>query len=243
MAVTLFEVCVADIAGVKTAAEGGADRVELCAALEIGGITPSLGLVRAALEETLPVYVLIRPRGGDFVFSAAEVDVMLDDIVNYASAGVDGFAIGALTPERKIDIPTMTRLVEICGDRSVTLHRSFDHTRNPSEALEQAVDLGIERVLTSGGASSAIEGLEPLRKLATQAAGRILIMPGGGITPVNLEKLLDSFPATDVHASCRTGRMETDDKHIGLGTVGNGVNEQTDLRCVTAMSKLIRERA
>lgn len=200
----LLEVCVDHVEGMQAAAEGGADRIELCSSLDLGGLTPSAGLMAEARCLAIPVIALIRPRSGGFVYSAAEERVMLHDIECAASLGLAGIAIGALRPDGGLDVPMLRRLAARAAGLQLTLHRAFDLVRQPATALEEAVDMGFTRILTSGGAPTAQAGAERLAALVAQSRGRIRILAGSGITPENVGALLAATQAHEVHASCRT---------------------------------------
>lgn len=199
-----LEVCVDHVDGLAAALEGGADRIELCSALEIGGLTPGPGLLRAATRSPVPVVAMIRPRGGDFCFNEAETALMLDEIDAVAASGLQGVVLGASLQDGRLDRHTLERLVRRAKDRGLrcTLHRAIDLCPDLAQATSLAVDLGFERILTSGGASSAPEGLDGLQRCFDAAAGRITIMPGAGINAGNVHLLRARLPLTDVHASC-----------------------------------------
>ena len=199
-----LEVCVDNAHGLAAALEGGADRIELCSALETGGLTPSPGLLRLAAASPVQVVAMIRPRGGEFCFDEAETQVMLDDIDAVAAAGLQGVVLGASLPDGQLDQRTLERLVRRAMDHRLrcTLHRAIDLCPDLAQATRAAIGLGFERILTSGGASSAAEGLAGLRQCFDAAAGRIAIMPGAGINAGNVHLLRAQLPLTDVHASC-----------------------------------------
>ncbi|GAB3582912.1 copper homeostasis protein CutC [Leifsonia lichenia] len=203
---TLLEICLDDLDGVQAAERGGADRIELCAALSEGGITPSLGTVAAALRQvtTMGISVLVRQRGGDFVFSDAEVDAMADDIRAIRElpnpAGVPlGFVIGALRPDNTIDVAAISRLRAACGHAPVTFHKAFDQTPDLPAALDDLIGLGIDRVLTSGGATTAADGSEKLAELVVRSRGRVTILAGGGVRAANVAELVHRTGVTEVH--------------------------------------------
>ena len=202
-AITL-EVCVDNVHGLAAALAGGAGRIELCSALDIGGLTPTQGLLRAASSSPVPVVAMIRPRGGDFCFDEAETRLMLDEIDAVAAAGLEGVVLGASMPDGRLDQATLEQLVRRARDRGLccVLHRAFDLCPDLAQATRQAIDLGFERILSSGGARSAPEGLDGLRRCFEAADGRIAIMPGAGISADNVQLLRDRLPLTDVHASC-----------------------------------------
>jgi copper homeostasis protein len=200
MAEVLLEVCVDTPAGLAAAVEGGADRIELCAALELGGLTPSAGMMRAAAGCGRPVMALIRPRSGDFRHDAAELAVMRADIAEARRAGLAGVVIGA-TQGDALDGAALAGLVAAAEGMDVTLHRAADLCADPLAVVDLCHALGIRRILTSGGAASAASGLDRLAAMVRHAAGRLSIMPGGGVTPETVAALRGLRPA-EVHASC-----------------------------------------
>ncbi len=194
------EICINSPESAVAAQKGGAERVELCANLLEGGTTPSIGAVKTARAAVqIGLHVIIRPRGGDFLFNEFEVDTMKHDIEAMKALGIDGVVIGSLTQEAEIDIPQTKALIEIARPLSVTFHRAFDMCRNPITALETLVDLGVDRVLTSGQEESVIEGIDLIKELNDKADDRIIIMRGGGITPRNVNKLVEYTGVTEVH--------------------------------------------
>ncbi|GLU46345.1 copper homeostasis protein CutC [Nocardiopsis ansamitocini] len=198
-----FEVCTESVAGTVIAGQAGADRVELCSALVAGGLTPTLGTVRAALAAApdLGVLPIIRPRGGDFIYDDHEVAAMEQDILEFRREGVHGVVIGALTPEGEIDVPVTARLLDAAGPLTVTFHRAFDMTVDPRGGLETLIELGVERVLTSGQEATALEGVELLAELIGQAAGRIVVMPGSGVNEDNAATIIARSKAEELHFS------------------------------------------
>jgi len=202
-----LEICTGSIESVIAAKEGGAQRVELCSALAEGGVTPSLGLLKAACKvEGIMKHVLIRPRGGDFLYTDEEVQIMIDDIIAARELGADGVVIGALTKEGDINYDVCKKLVEAAGNMSVTFHRAFDMVRDGDKALEDAISLGCKRILTSGLMPTAYEGREMLRHLVQKADGRIIIMPGSGVNSANANEILTFTGAKEIHASARSSR-------------------------------------
>lgn len=199
-----LEVCVASIDDAVAAAKSGADRLELNCALELDGLTPSLGLlaeVRSAVS--VPIIAMVRPRAGDFCYSRSEQAVMLRDAELLLASGAAGVCCGALTSSGQIDRPFWKRLVEIAGDREVVFHRAFDAIQNQLSELEVLVDLGTTRVLTSGGAATALAGAAQLANLVRQSAGRIEILPAAGISAEHLDELLCTTGCRQVHGSFR----------------------------------------
>jgi len=196
----LIEICVEGIDGLLAAQAAGADRVELCASLVEGGITPSWGTVRTALElATVPFHAIVRPRGGDFLYSAAEYRSMLADVEALRELGVAGVVIGCLTADGTIDDERMAALVKAAGPLNVTCHRAFDMTRDPFEALEALVRCGVGRVLTSGQRDTAVEGADLLATLVERAAGRIIILGCGALGPDTIGAVRRRTGLTEMH--------------------------------------------
>ena len=200
----LREACCPSLEAVLAAGRTGACRIELCERLEIGGVTPSEALLRAALAATdLPVNVLVRPRGGDFVYDEAEGEAMLESIRLCRALGANGVVIGALTPSGAVDLPVMRRLVAAAkGGLSVTFHRAFDETADPAAALEDIIALGCDRLLTSGHAPDAYAGRALIGELVRRAAGRIVVMAGCGVRPGNIAAIARDSGAPEFHSSC-----------------------------------------
>lgn len=200
----LIEGCVDSYASAMAAAVAGADRLELCANLAIGGTTPSPALFQQVRRDCdIPVNVLIRPRFGDFLYSLPEMEEMCTEIQAFRSLGANGVVIGALTPEGDLDMEKMHRLMDCAGEMKVTLHRAFDMARDPLETLEAAVDLGCQTILTSGQAASAPAGLAVLKALHARAAGRIDIMAGCGVKKENIRAIYDGAGITSFHTTGR----------------------------------------
>lgn len=198
----LLEIAAASIGSAVAAQEGGADRIELCANLREGGTTPSFGtLVEARARLRIPIHVLIRPRGGDFLYDEAETAVMLRDIAACAQAGADGVVIGALDADGDVDAALCRRLMDAAGPLDVTFHRAFDAARDRESALEAIIAIGCKRVLTSGGAPSAPQGADALAQLVRRAAGRIAIMAGGGVNADNVRELVARSGVSECHGS------------------------------------------
>lgn len=198
-----IEACCPDMGSVLHAVQAGAGRIELCEDLEAGGITPSETLIRSALAAAgnVPVNVLIRPRGGNFVYSALEVEQMLESVRACKSAGANGVVIGALENDGSVDIGTVSKLVREAGSLDITFHRAFDESTDLKRALEDIIGLGVRRVLTSGGCPTAYLGRFVLRELVLQSAGRISIMPGCGVRASNIEELASVTGAKEFHGS------------------------------------------
>ena len=206
-----IEICANSVESAAKAQEGGAYRVELCAGIPEGGTTPSFGEIRMArqLLQQTKLHVIIRPRGGDFLYTQLEQEIMLHDIKVARQLGADGVVFGCLTAEGNVDVPAMKKLMNAVGDMSVTFHRAFDMCRNPMEALEDIIELGCHRILTSGQEATAPAGIPLLKELIEKANGRIIIMPGCGVKPSNILELAEETGATEFHSSGRSS-LESD---------------------------------
>lgn len=244
-----LEICVDSAESALAAQEGGADRIELCAELAAGGLTPSVGLIEACRESvTLETMLMIRPRGGDFLYTDHEVAVMVRDIEYAKGAGLSGVVLGALSSSGDIDVPTVRRLRDAAGDMPITFHRAFDLTPDPLTALETLVELGIPRVLTSGQAATAYEGRELLARLVQRAAGRIVIMAGSGINEQNIVPLITDTGIHEFHASARIvaiGRNSNPCRllHFGDADSPDRPRQVTSADRVRALAAAIRENS
>ncbi len=200
-----LEICANSVASCLEAERGGAYRVELCAAIPEGGTTPSYGEIVMARELlNIKLNVIIRPRAGDFLYSDLEHRVMMKDIEMCRKIGVDGVVIGCLTADGDVDMAKNTALIAAAGDMEVTFHRAFDMCGNKEENLERIIGLGCSRILTSGGKAKAEDGVSFIKKMIEQANGRIIIMPGSGITEDNISTIARQTGATEFHLSART---------------------------------------
>ncbi|XP_017386773.1 copper homeostasis protein cutC homolog isoform X1 [Cebus imitator] len=264
----LMEVCVDSVESAVNAERGGADRIELCSGLSEGGTTPSMGVLQVVKQSVqIPVFVMIRPRGGDFLYSDREIEVMKADIRLAKLYGADGLVFGALTEDGHIDKELCMSLMAICRPLPVTFHRAFDMVHDPMAALETLLTLGFERVLTSGCDSSALEGLPLIKRLIEQAKGRIVVMPGitwdaklhkkllsqeadsgGGITDKNLQRILEGSGATEFHCSARSARdsgMKFRNLSVAMGVslscseYSLKVTDVTKVRTLNAIAKNI----
>lgn len=197
----LLEVCVDNRDSAMAAIRGGADRIELCAALSEGGLTPSAGFMTEAASWPVPVYAMIRPRGGDFTYTDADAAIMEEDIARVRAAGLAGIVVGAVRTGR-LDAVLLKRLLRAAGPLGKTLHRAVDTLAAPAEAVGTAVELGFERILTSGGAENAADGAPVIAEMVARAGDRIVIMPGAGLTPENTAPLVSSTGVSEVHSSC-----------------------------------------
>ena len=200
----IIEIATADFITTKAAVEGGADRIELCAALTEGGTTPSQGMIRRCREAfSVSLFPIIRPRGGDFLYSDDEYEIMLKDVLLCKQSACDGVVIGLLRSNGDIDLSRTARLVEAAYPMEVTFHRAFDRCRDPLAALEELISIGCQRILTSGQQPSAPDGMELIAQLVTAASHRIVIMPGSGVRKENIRSLAENSGATEFHSSLR----------------------------------------
>ena len=201
----MFEVCANGVESCIAAQEGGADRVELCAGIPEGGTTPSYGEIKVARRvlTTTRLHVIIRPRGGDFLYTDLEVERMAADIAVCRELGVDGVVFGCLNADGTFDLKKNRYLMECSQGMSVTCHRAFDRAENPEQALEDVIALGFDRILTSGHQPKAIQGAELLARLHRQAAGRIILMAGSGVTEQNIRELHEATGLHEFHFSAR----------------------------------------
>lgn len=236
-----FEVCANSVESALAAQEGGASRVELCAGIPEGGTTPPYGdiLLARKILNTTRLHVIIRPRGGDFLYSDLEKQIMLADVENAKRMGADGVVFGCLTAQGDIDMPFMKQLMEASKGLSVTFHRAFDVCRDPKAALEQIIGLGCNRILTSGQQPAAEAGIPLLKELQEQAAGRIILLAGCGVNEGNIAKIQAETGIREFHFSAReaadSGSLFLDEK-LGMG----GKPAQTTVRRVkNTISQLI----
>lgn len=200
----ILEIAANSLASALAAQDGGAGRVELCTALELGGLTPSSAQIALARERLrIPLYVLIRPRAGDFLYGDLECETMQRDIETCVALGCDGVVLGVLDAEGRVDTARCRALIAAAGKLGVTFHRAFDLTRDPLTALDDLIELGCERVLTSGTQASALEGAELIRQLVERSAGRIVVMPGAGVDAGNIGQLREMTGASEFHASAK----------------------------------------
>jgi copper homeostasis protein len=220
----LLEICVASVGDAVAAVENGADRLEVNSALELGGLTPSAGLFTEIRRRvSAPLIAMVRPRPGGFCYSEADFDVMLRDAEFLLNTGADGLAFGVLTSAGEVDKPSCHRLRELCGDRAAVFHRAFDVTPDPTAALGTLVDLDFTRMMTSGQAETALQGASLIAELIGRAAGRIEVLPAGGITASTAAALITHTGCQQVHASVRAKWQESSVRarpQIRFGTVG-----------------------
>ncbi|GHV05545.1 copper homeostasis protein CutC [Bacteroidia bacterium] len=237
----IIEICANSARSCVEAEAGGATRVELCAAIPEGGTTPSYGEIQAAQAQTsvIDINVIIRPRGGDFLYSPAEVESMLYDIDLAKKLKVHGVVFGCLTKEGDIDLKLLKLLVDAAKPLSVTFHRAFDVCRDPFTALEQIIISRCDRILTSGQAPTAVEGIPLIRDLVERAAGRIIIMPGCGVRENNIAQIEAETGAKEFHTSARSAKqslMEYRNPNVPMGNpyINEFEREETDRNKVAA---------
>lgn len=230
----LLEVCVEDVEGLAAAIAGGADRIELCSALAVGGLTPSAGLMACAARNPVPAYAMIRPRAGSFQYTADEIEVMKADIDAAGQAGLAGVVLGASLRDGRLDADTLETLVKHASGLGRTLHRAFDLVPEMTEAIELAVSLDFERILTSGRAATAWQGVDDLERAIDIAAGRVSIMPGSGVNVKTIGSLIPRLKITEIHASCSVAAEEADGRALALGFAVSGAR-RTDAATVRAL--------
>ncbi len=234
----LLEVCVDDAAGLEAAISGGADRIELCSALSVGGLTPSTGLMELAANASIPVYAMIRPRTGDFVYSTSEIEIMSTDIDQVRECGLAGVVIGASNPDGTLNLSQLDFLTAHAQGLGLSLHRAFDLVTDFRAAIDITVKLGFERILTSGGANLAIEGIARLADCMEHAANNITIMPGGGVNVDTALALMQKLPLQEIHASCASIVPQSNSKlsEFGFSAVGFKATDQSK---VEALRKIL----
>jgi copper homeostasis protein len=205
-----LEICANSVQSCINAQEGNADRVELCDNLWEGGTTPSAGTIKLARQQIdIGLFVIIRPRGGDFLYSSLEFEVIKEDIRMAIDLGADGIVSGILDADGLVDKERTAQLVELCGDLPFTFHRAFDLSSDPYKALEDIIDCGAKRILTSGLQPSVLQGIKMIKKLNDKASGRIVIMPGGGINEMNAQEIIQKTGCSEFHMS---GKVIEDSK-------------------------------
>ncbi len=219
----IIEICANSAQSCVEAEKGGATRVELCAGIPEGGTTPSYGEIKMSQQLTsdIDINVIIRPRGGDFLYTETEVNSMLLDIEMCKQLGVHGVVFGCLTEDGNIDVKLMKRLIEAAKPLSVTCHRAFDVCKDPFLALEQLIELGCDRILTSGQQSDAVKGIPLIKQLVEKSAGRIIIMPGCGVRENNISLIEKETGATEFHTSARSivySKMKYRNENVPMGS-------------------------
>lgn len=241
-----LEICAASVASCIAAQDGGADRIELCDNLLEGGTTPSYATIALAREKVnIALYPIIRPRGGDFLYDDLEFEIMKKDIRLCKQLGCDGVVIGLLTADGKIDLPRTKELVELAWPIGVTFHRAFDMTDDAFQALEDVIETGCERILTSGQRNTAIEGASLIAELVNKAEGRIIIMAGSGVRANNVADLVNTAHAKEYHTTAKAyidSHMQYRNPNVSMGGIP-GVPEYGIAVSQAAQVKLIRSHA
>lgn len=240
-----FEVCANSVESCLAAQAGGAHRVELCAGIPEGGTTPSYGEIAMAREvlTTIRLHVIIRPRGGDFLYSPVEVETMLKDIEMAKHIGADGVVFGCLTADGEVDIPVMQKLMKASKGLSVTFHRAFDVCRNPQEAIEDIIGLGCHRILTSGQRATAEQGIPLLKELQEQAAGRITLLAGCGVNEKNIARIARETGIQEFHFSARErfrSGMNYQNEAVSMGGTIHIDEYERDVTSVRKVQETIR---
>lgn len=204
----IIEIATTDFTTTKSAVEGGADRIELCSALSEGGITPSYGLIKQCREAfTVPLFPIIRPRSGDFLYAEEEFELMLKDVIRCRELGCDGVVIGLLNKDGSIDVKRTATLVKAAYPLEVTFHRAFDRCKDPFSALQQLIDIGCQRILTSGQKPAAPEGVDLIAELIKKADDNLIIMPGAGVRKENIKMIAEKTGAIEFHSSIKSQRI------------------------------------
>lgn len=220
----VLEICAGSYASALAAREGGAQRIELCCALGEGGLTPSLGLLAAVNAlGGIKKHVLVRPRGGDFLYTDEEKKIMFSDISALLNFNYDGIVVGSLTADGRVDKAFLKKCVELANGKSVTFHRAFDLCDDPLRALDDIMDCGCNRLLTSGQAATAEQGIPLIKKLVERAGKDFCIMPGCGVTSGNAARILSETGATEIHASARSlqhSKMRFRHRGVSMGAAG-----------------------
>lgn len=239
----ILEICVDSVESAVAAEEGGAQRVELCSALTEGGLTPSLGLIRAVRSRIkIGVHVMVRPRSGDFFYSDDDLEVMREDIAHAVECGVDGVALGLLTSNGDVNVERTRELIGLARPLEVTFHRAIDLSRDIDGALEDVIRAGADRILTSGGEPSAMQGRRQIRDMVLAADGRIGVMVGGGIRSANVQEIAQVTGAQEFHTALRrpvSSTIKYQKRKVHLGNSGNddythSVVRASDVRAIRA---------
>jgi copper homeostasis protein len=224
----LLEICVDSPVGLHAAIAGGADRIELCSSLAVGGLTPSPGFMALAAKSSRPARAMIRPRVGDYVYSEAEIDVMRGDIDAARAAGLAGVVIGASLPNWHLDEKTITRLAEHAKGLELTLNRTVDMSPDPLAAVDMVAALGFRSILTSGGSLKAPDGIETIAAMVKRAAGRVEILAGSGLNPGNVRMMVEKTGVREVHGSFAAPWPGIDEKLVRFGYIAPDARETSE---------------
>jgi len=239
----ILEICVDSLQSALTAERGGADRIELCSALELGGLTPDPALFRLAKDKLgIPIFVLVRPRMGGFVYDDRDQEVIETSIQYFKENGAHGIVLGALTTAGEVDLPLMEKLMDLTSPLPVTFHRAFDQILDPVSALPKLIDLGVQRILTSGQQAKAVSGLNLLKKINDIVGKKIILLAGGGVSSQNVKQLL-SIGLSEVHASARVNVSPENEENTVLLSQG-GISDtyrMADLQEIVNLRKILNE--
>ncbi|MGH4038206.1 MAG: copper homeostasis protein CutC [Sphaerochaeta sp.] len=238
---TKIEICLENVESIIAAEKNGADRVEFCSDLFEGGLTPTLGMFKTAKKYcSIPMNVMIRPRGGDFCYTDIEFETMLENIKLFKEAGANAIVFGVLTPDGEIDVEKSKRIIEASRPLPVTFHRAFDMTKDAIKSLHTLIDLGVERVLTSGLEATVMEGIITLKELIDEAKDDIIVMPGCGISERNFDYIKETLKAKEYHVflpEATPSKMEYRPDHIYMG----GVLRQEEFSLFRTSSSRVKE--
>lgn len=213
----ILEICVDDAAAVDAAVAGGADRIELCSALELGGLTPSAALLDHALRAGCPIHMMIRPRAGGFLYSEDDVALMVEEIGGAVARGVGGVVVGALRPDGELDREALGRFRDAARDAAIVLHRAIDLVPDPIAAVGEAIALGYDKILSSGGVPTAVEGMTTLAAMVAAAGERLSVIAGSGVSPDNVMRIIAGTGVREVHGSASRPGPEPDAATLRLG--------------------------
>jgi copper homeostasis protein len=237
----ILEICVDDTAGVDAAVAGGANRIELCSALELGGLTPSAALLDHALRAGRPIHMMIRPRAGGFVYGEDDVTLMVEEIGEAIARGAAGVVIGALRPDGQLDREALARFRDAARDATIVLHRAIDLVPDPIVAVREAITLGYDKILSSGGAPTAVDGMTTLAAMVAAAGERLSIIAGSGVTPDNVARIVAATGVREVHGSASRPGPEPDAATLRLG-FATGPRRATDQAIVQRLRTMLTEK-
>ncbi|WP_426879606.1 copper homeostasis protein CutC [Glaesserella parasuis] len=230
------EICVDNLESVITANQFPIDRIELCSALAVGGLTPNLGFIQQVQQiSTIPLALMIRPRAGDFLYSEDEIQIMLNDIATAKQLGIQAVVFGALSANGEIDLATTELLVKASQGMEITFHRAFDFCKDPITALEQLIDLGCHRILTSGQAATAFDGIPVIQQLVKQANGRIQVMAGCGVNADNVKQIIEQTKVPEIHFSAKGQRQSLMDS---ISSARMGTSSQDNVLDIADSQKI-----
>lgn len=238
--VPLLEICVDDAEGVAAVVAAGADRIELCGALGVGGLTPSAALVAHAVESGVPVHAMVRPRDGDFRYDRADMGLVLKEIRLMVAMGVAGVVVGAMADDQRLDLEALARWREASAGVAIVLHRAIDLVADPVEAVGQAAELGYDHILTSGGAATAERGADVIAKMVEAADGRLSIIAGSGVSAENVRALIARTGVDAIHASASVREDWGDSRVLDMG-FAIGPRRRTSAHRIAAIRQKIGE--